>query len=124
MVKLSCANRTRGALAPTSLVLQLSTNSDEALLDVVHQAEHSFQLLLSVMVEIIETFQNGPSVQASDARGASTQGSKRFEKVRHLRIIRRCDNPFWTPRVHVALRASGCNQTCRPPRQSSTRSTA
>lgn len=94
MVSLSCANRTRGAPAPTGLVLQLSTDPHEASLDVIHQFEHSFQLLLSVMVECSKTFQNGPSVQASDARGASTQGSKRFEKVRHLRIIRRGDNPF------------------------------
>ena len=110
----------------TTLALQLSTNPHEASLDIVHQFEHSFQLLLRVMVECSETFQHGSSVQARDARGASTQGSKRFEKVPHLRIIRRGDGTCWAPRFHFALvvRSSGCNQSCRPSRQSSTRATA
>ena len=60
MVKLPCANRTRGAPAPTSLALQLSTNSHEASLDVIHQFEHPFRLLLRVMVECRETFQKSP----------------------------------------------------------------
>jgi hypothetical protein len=88
MAKLSCAKRTRGAPAATSLVHQFSTNSHEAPLDVIHEFEHSFHLLLRVTVQCDETLQNGPSVQASDACGASTQVSKRFEKVPHFRSMR------------------------------------
>lgn len=77
-----------------SLALQHSTNFHEASLDLIHEFERSFQLLLRVMAECGETVQNGPSVQASGARGASTQVSQRFEEVPHLRIIRGSDNLF------------------------------
>lgn len=57
MWELSCADRTRGVPAPTGLILRLSPNSHEASLDVIHQFEHSFQLLLRIIVGSSETFQ-------------------------------------------------------------------